>query len=102
MEQRSIFLPKNRKAGSEKPAIRGIIRYVAVSGLLCQRQKSGSRPKDHVQDPDLCLFSKHLFFQKDRNRLPQGYQLHVVTGRSEGAGSQYDRPVSDRVFGRCL
>ena len=28
MEQRSIFLPKNRKAGSEKPAIRGIIRYV--------------------------------------------------------------------------
>ncbi len=30
MEQRSIFLPKNRKAGSEKPAIRGIIRYVMM------------------------------------------------------------------------
>ena len=33
--------------------------------LLCQRQKSGSGPKDHVQDPDLCLFPKHLFFPKD-------------------------------------
>ena len=30
-----------------------------------QRQKSGSGPKDHVQDPDLCLFPKYLFLQKD-------------------------------------
>ena len=27
MEQRSIFMSKNRKAGSEEPAIRGIINY---------------------------------------------------------------------------
>ena len=29
----------------------------------------GKLPQDYVQDPGLCLFTKYLFFEKDRNRL---------------------------------
>lgn len=29
------------------------------------RKKIGGRPKDHVQDSDLCLSPEHLFIQKN-------------------------------------
>ena len=75
-----------QKTDSEESAIRGVIRLqLTVSGIHCQRQKSGSRPQDHVQDSYLCLFSKYLFFEKNRNCLQTGYQLHVAAGRSESS-----------------
>ena len=56
---------------------------------------SGSGSQDHVQDPDLCLFPKYLFIQKNRNCLQTGYQLYVAACRAESAGSQYDCPLPD-------
>ena len=47
-------------------ADKGIGLQLAVSGLLCQRLKSGSDPLDHVEDPDLCLLSIYLVIQKAR------------------------------------
>ena len=51
----------------------------------------------HVQNPNLCLFPKHLFFPKNWAGLPQGYQLYVVACRTKSTRSQYDCPFPNRI-----
>ena len=51
------IFPFNLDSLIAEPPIGEFRLQLAVQGLLCQSQKSGSGFKDHVQAPDLCIYS---------------------------------------------
>ena len=68
----------------------------AVSGILCERQKSGGGPQDHVQGDRVCILAKHLLYKKDRTGVQKGHKLHVAARGTESTGPQHDSKVPKR------
>lgn len=58
--------------------------------LCFYAQKTEKDSGEYAQDPDLSVFPRHLFFQKNRNSMEMRYQLYVAAFRTKNTGSKHD------------